>query len=129
MASAKWEADESIVQLAKALNLTEEQMRKIDGIISAETEKRTSSLLKAGGLRKKLEVLTRAETFDEMEFRETATRLAQVEVDLLVAVTRSRRQIEALLTPDQKALEENFAPLNKLYPARDSRPRNNITEN
>ena len=90
-----------LARMTKELNLTQDQQAKIQAIV--ETQK-----AKMQPMRQQLRQNRIAENgntpgaFDEAQVRAFATKQAQIEADLTVERERTKSQILAVLTPDQR---------------------------
>jgi Spy/CpxP family protein refolding chaperone len=111
-----------LARMTRVLGLNDSQQSQIKAIFAAEREKSAPLMEKLAGYRKQLRDATQATTFDEAAVRGIATNQAQVEVELTVSRARVQNQINALLTADQRALEEKLHPPMGPGPVRPSRP-------
>jgi len=93
----------------KSLGLNEGQKGKIEAILKTDREKNAPAHRSLDEARKQLHAAAEAPAFDEAAIRKLAARKAQLETDLLVARARVRSQINALLTPDQRAEAEKLS--------------------
>lgn len=103
-------AEEMVVHMGQRLKLTSDQQAKVKAVFAAEREKTAPLMQKMAEYHKQLRDASRAATFDEAAIRAIATKKAQAEVELLVSFERTRSQVNALLTPEQRALAEKCPP-------------------
>ncbi|MGD0584434.1 MAG: Spy/CpxP family protein refolding chaperone [Oryzomonas sp.] len=103
--------EEIIEHMAGQLNLTSDQQTKIKAVFAADREKIPLLVQKVGEYRKQLRDATHAAAFDEAAIRTIATKLAQAEIELIVAGERVRSKVSALLTPEQRVAAEKLPPL------------------
>jgi len=95
-------------RLATILDLSDDQRRQIDALREAErlaTEPYRRQLRES---REAIHALTRSEPFDEGAVRRLARSKADAAVELQVAHARTRSQIHALLTKEQRSLAERL---------------------
>lgn len=103
-------SEEMVAHMAQRLKLTSDQQAKVTAVFAAEREKTAPLMQKISEYHKQLRDASRAATFDEAAIRAIATKKAQVEVELLVSFERTRSQVNALLTTEQRALAEKCPP-------------------
>ncbi|WP_168205876.1 Spy/CpxP family protein refolding chaperone [Geobacter sp. FeAm09] len=103
-------SEEMVAHMAQRLKLTAEQQTKIKALFAAEREKNAPLQQKMAEYHKQLRDAAHAATFDEAAVRAVATKKAQTEVELVVAFERTRSQVNALLTPEQRALADKCPP-------------------
>ena len=90
-----------LARMSKELNLTSDQQAKIKTIL--ETEQAKMQPLRQQLRQNRLaENSSSTETFDEAQVRAFATKQAQIMTDLTVERQRTKSQILAVLTPDQR---------------------------
>ena len=87
--------------MAKELNLTDAQQTQIKGIM-ADGKTRTMPLMKQLRQNKQAENANINGTFNETQARAFAGKQAQIMTDLMVEKQRTRSQIYAVLTPEQR---------------------------
>jgi len=88
--------------MTKELNLTDAQQTQIKGILQAEKAK-VQPLMKQLRDNRQAADNNVSGTFDENQARTFANQQAQIMSDLMVEKQRTRSQIFAVLTPDQRA--------------------------
>lgn len=98
-------------RMAQILGLSAEQQTKIQEITNSERQTVAPLLEKLRTSREELRNAARAEKFDEAAVRKLAEAQAATRTELIVARARTRSQIQAVLTPDQRALAERIRPL------------------
>ncbi|KAB0664108.1 Spy/CpxP family protein refolding chaperone [Oryzomonas japonica] len=103
-------SEEMVARMAQRLKLTSDQQAKVKAVFAAEREKTAPLMQKMAEYHKQLRDTSRAATFDEAAIRAIATKEAQAEVELLVSFERTRSRVNALLTPEQRALAEKCPP-------------------
>ena len=97
--------DEGFVgRMTKVLGLNDGQKEKIAAILKGVREKDTLLHQNLAETRKQLRSATQAASFDEAAIRALATKKGQLETDLIVSRAKVRSQINALLTPEQRAI-------------------------
>lgn len=97
-------------RMTKILDLTEAQQASIKKVQAAELEK-TAALHEQK--RENRQQLRQAETmkpFDENAIRLLAEQRGAIEAELTIARARAHSQIDALLTPEQRALAAKIRP-------------------
>jgi protein CpxP len=99
-----------LARMARVLGLSDAQQAQIKTIFTAEREKYAPLMEKQAEYRKQLHALLQAATFDEAAVRAVAASMAQIETDLTVSRLRAQSQVNALLTPEQRALKEKLRP-------------------
>ena len=97
-------------RIGKALGLTETQQKKIDGIVQAEWDKIAPLRQKLEDSLKQLRQAEQTAKFDETAVRAIATNQAQIITEMSVSHARTRSQIHALLTPEQRARADKLRP-------------------
>ena len=88
-------------RMTKQLNLTEAQQTQIKGIM-ADGKTRTMPLMQQLRKNEQAENANINGTFNEAEARTFASKQAQLTTDLIVEKQRTRSQIYAVLTPEQR---------------------------
>jgi protein CpxP len=97
-------------RMAAILDLNEDQQNRIRAIREAGRQQAAPLLKTLAEERDRLRVLTDAETFDEAAVRALAERHAATRSELIVIRARTRNQIHAVFTPEQRALAEKLRP-------------------
>jgi Spy/CpxP family protein refolding chaperone len=97
-------------RMAEGLGLSDAQRAKIKAIFTAERDKNAPLREKLAEYGKQLRQAEQAAQFDEAAVRAIAANRAQVEIELTVSRGRLHSQINALLTPEQRALAEQLRP-------------------
>ncbi len=98
-------------RMAAILGLSQEQQAQIKAI-REEARRQTESLRQSlAADREKLRTLIDAVPFDETAVRMLAAGEVTAKTELLVARARTRNQIHAILTPEQRVLAEKLRPL------------------
>jgi periplasmic protein CpxP/Spy len=87
--------------MAKELNLTDAQQTQIKGIM-ADGKSRTMPLMQQLRQNKQAENANIDGTFNENQARAFAAKQAQIMADLMVEKQRTRSQVYAVLTPEQR---------------------------
>jgi len=95
-------------RLAAILDLSAEQRRQIDALREAERHTTEPYRRQLRESREAIHALTRSEPFDEGAVRRLARSKADAAVELQVAHARTRSQIHALLTEEQRSLAERL---------------------
>lgn len=112
--------DRHFDRLAVILDLTREQRQKIDVLRDAERISTEPYRRQMRESREAIHTLTQTDAYDEAAVRRLARAEAEASIELLVAHSRTRSQIYALLTPQQRTLAERFdmGPAGKRGPGR-----------
>lgn len=97
-------------RLARILNLSTAQQRQIQTIMETEREQVKPLFEKLHELRKQLMLAGESADFDETAVRGLATEQARIEVELTVSRTKTDHKINALLTPEQRELQQRLRP-------------------
>jgi Spy/CpxP family protein refolding chaperone len=108
-----------LTKLATVLKLTETQQTQIQAIQEAE---RTKMKTLFDALKEKRDLLRTAgegTTFDEATVRALAAALAQQETELTVARVKTKTQVNAILTAEQRELLKSLRPDRERRPAPD----------
>lgn len=95
-------------RLADILDLSDEQRRQIEEIRSAERTRTEEFRRQHDEARDAIEKLTSSAKFDESAVRTLAGKQSAAATELIVAQARTRNQIYALLTPEQRQLAERI---------------------
>ena len=95
-----------ILKMAEELNLTEEQKAKIAEIKKSQKDSRQADAGKMKTLHEKMRALSEAENVSEAEIKAVANELAEDMVKKMVAGTKMRKEIMAVLTEEQKQILE-----------------------
>ncbi len=102
--------DGRLARMTRVLGLSDAQQTQIKAIFTAEREKDAPLMEKMAAYRKQLHETAHSGTFDEAAVRAIASNRAQVEIELTVSRARVQSQINAVLTPEQRALAERLQP-------------------
>ena len=97
-------------RMARVLGLSDAQQTKIEALLAAERDKSRPLREKLEASRKQLRQAERAAKFDEAAVRAISATQAQLITELTVISARTHNQINALLTPEQRALAERLRP-------------------
>jgi periplasmic protein CpxP/Spy len=97
--------------MAKMLGLSETQQKQIKDILETEHGKNAALMEKMGEYRDQLHAAAQAATFDEAAVRAIAANKAQADIELTVSRARVQSRISAILTAEQRALEQKLRPL------------------
>jgi len=108
-------------RMADVLGLSEAQQEQVKAILQAEREKSAPLRQAMGESQKQLRQAMRAATVDEAAIRSILGNQAQLRAELIISRARTRSQIHALLTPEQRALAEKLQPLLEGGPGRHPR--------
>ncbi len=103
--------DHRMQRMAEVLGLSAEQQTQIQKITKSERETVAPLLEKLRASREELRNAAQAEKFDETAVRSIAAGQAATRTELIVARARTKAQIQAVLTSDQRALAEKLRPL------------------
>ena len=95
-------------RLATVLDLSDDQRRRIDALRESERLATEPYRRQLRDSREAIHALTRSEPFDEGAVRRLARSKADAAVELQVAHARTRSQINALLTTEQRTLAERL---------------------
>jgi len=97
--------------MAKVLRLSADQQTRIRDILNAGRVEHNSLLKMLAENRKQLRQATHASSFDEAAVRTLAEKQARLMTRLLISPAIMRNKITALLTPEQRDLEDRIRPL------------------
>jgi protein CpxP len=100
-------------RMAEALGLSDAQKEQVTALLQAEQSNNAPLREQLAASRQQLKLATQAATFDEAAVKTIATNQAQIISQLIVSHARTRSQINALLTPDQRALAEKLRTARK----------------
>ena len=89
--------------LAKELKLSAAQKEQVGAILKAEQEQAEPLRQKMAAGRKQIQAVVDNATYDESAVRAIAAEQAGIRTELLVSRTRAMNQVNALLTPEQRA--------------------------
>lgn len=98
-------------RMADVLGLSEPQREQVRAILQAEREKTAPLRQAMGESQRQLRQAMHAATIDEAAIRTAVANQAQLRAELIISRARTRSQIHALLTPEQRALAEKLQPL------------------
>ena len=99
------------VALVKVLRLSETQQARIRDILKAGHEANSALMKKMAENRKHFMEKVHTETFDEAGLRALAGQQGQLMAQMMVSPAVVRNKIRALLTQEQRDLEERIQPL------------------
>ncbi len=89
-------------RLAKKLGLTADQKKQIGALLKAEREQNGPTMQKLAEGRRRMDRAAEATTFDEAAVKTLAANQATLLQEMMVNRARTRHQIDALLTPEQR---------------------------
>lgn len=89
-------------RMTRELNLTDAQQTQIKGILQAERTKTQPLMQELRQNRQQWNSSTATGAFDETQARSFANKQAQIMSNLMVEKARTKSQIYAVLTPDQR---------------------------
>lgn len=107
----KMDPEQHLARMAKKLKLTDAQKEQVQAIIKAEKERIAPLREKLTENRKKLREATEAETFDEAAVKALAATQAELQAELMVSHVKTRQQVHAILTPEQRELAKKLHPM------------------
>ncbi|QWV96844.1 Spy/CpxP family protein refolding chaperone [Geomonas nitrogeniifigens] len=96
--------------LARTLDLSDVQQKRIRSILDEQRGKGWAQMDKEFQLREQLHSLEVDAEFNEQAVRGVATALGTLEAERLVARAKTQARINAVLTPQQRALAEKLHP-------------------
>lgn len=111
-----------VTRMAEVLGLSDAQKEQITVLLKAEQEKNAPLREQLAANRKQVKQATLAATFDEAAVQSIAAGQAQIISQLIVSHARTKSQINALLTPEQRSLAEKMGPKNKRFHRRPGGP-------
>lgn len=97
-------------RMTRILDLTEAQQASIKKVQAAEREKTAALHEEKRENRQQLRQAEAAKPFDENAVRILAEKGGAIETELTIARARERSQIDAILTPEQRALAAKLRP-------------------
>ncbi|TFG60427.1 MAG: periplasmic heavy metal sensor [Deltaproteobacteria bacterium] len=100
-----------IDRMAKKLGLTEAQQEQVKAILTSEREKVAPLQQQIAENRGKIRQTIETEPFDEAAVRTLAESQNQTRVELVVSRARTKSQIFALLSPEQRELAKKLGPM------------------
>jgi len=100
-----------IDRMAQVLDLTAAQKEKVSAIVKAEQEKTEPLRQQLFENRDKFRQTTFSEKFDEAAVRAIAAKQAQIQTELMVSHAKTKSEIFALLTPEQRTLAQKLGPM------------------
>ena len=98
-------------RMAEILGLSTEQQTKIKEILQQERQAVAPLQAQLQTSREQLREAAQADTFDEAAVRKLAETQAATRTELTVARLRTRHQVQAVLTPEQRDLAKRLRPL------------------
>jgi Spy/CpxP family protein refolding chaperone len=102
-----------VARMSKALNLTEAQQEQVRTILTSERERNAPLRQQLVETRKKFREAVEAEPFEESTVRALAEEQSKTRVELAVSRARTKSQLFALLTPEQRELARKLGPWGK----------------
>ncbi len=104
-----------VARMAEVLGLSDAQKGQITALLQAEQDSNAPLREQLAGYRKQLKQASLAATFDEGAVQTIAANQAQIISQLIVSHARTKNQINALLTPEQRSLAEKVGPMHKRH--------------
>lgn len=102
-----------VARMSKALDLTEAQQEEVKAILESAREKTVPLRQQLAETRKQIREAIEAEPFDESAVRALMEDQGQTRIELAVSRARTRNQIFALLTPEQRETAKTVRPWGK----------------
>lgn len=106
----KMDPEQHLARMAKKLKLTDSQKEQVAVLLKGEKERTAPMREKLMENRKKLREAAEAETFDEAAVKALAAGQADIQAELMVSHIKTRQQINAILTPEQRELAKKLHP-------------------
>jgi len=100
-------------KMAQVLGLSEEQKQQIETIVSTSKEANRPIREKLWENKKAMRAAASGETIDRDKVRALAAENANLKADLLISRVETRKQVNAVLSPEQQQLMEKIRPLLK----------------
>jgi len=100
-----------IDRMAKKLDLTEAQKEQVTAILTSEWDKAEPFRQQLAENRENLRKAIEADPFNEAAVRALAESQNETRVELVVSRARSKSQIFALLSPEQRELAKKLGPM------------------
>jgi len=100
-----------IDRMAKKLGLTEAQKEQVKAILTSEREKAAPLKQQLAENREKIRQVIETTPFDEAAVRTLAESQKQTHVELVVSRARTKSQIFAILSPEQRELAKKLGPM------------------
>ncbi|WP_243369965.1 Spy/CpxP family protein refolding chaperone [Geotalea sp. SG265] len=97
-------------RMAKVLKLTDAQQSQIKSLFSSERVAAEPLRAQLHEKRQQLRKAGESTSFDEAFVRSTAAAIGQIQTELAVIRVKTRTQIHALLTPEQRELAKSLKP-------------------
>jgi Spy/CpxP family protein refolding chaperone len=111
-----------VTRMSEVLGLSDAQKEQITALLKTEQEKNAPLREQLAANRKQLKQAALAATFDEATVQSIAAIQAQIISQLIVSHARTKSQINALLTPEQRSQAEKMGPKNKRFHRRPGGP-------
>jgi len=102
-----------MADMARVLDLTAAQQQQIEAILAATREANRPIREKLRQNKQALRAAAKADPVDREEIRSLTTAGGNLKADLLLSRIAIRKQIEAVLTPEQREMKEKIRPLLK----------------
>jgi Spy/CpxP family protein refolding chaperone len=111
VAAGEMQEEKHIAVMARVLRLSEAQKNKMRGLFQAGHGEMESLMKEIAENRLLLRQKTEAAVFNEGEVKALAEKQGMLMARMLITPARMRRNFRALLTPEQRDLEERIFPL------------------
>lgn len=100
-----------IERMAEVLDLTDAQKEKVSAILKAEQEKTEPLRQQLADNHEQFRKTSFSEKFDEAAVRGLAAKQTQIKTEMMVSHARTKSEIYALLTPEQRTLAKKLGPM------------------
>jgi Spy/CpxP family protein refolding chaperone len=111
VAAGEMQEEKHIAVMARVLRLSETQKNKMRGLFQAGHGEMESLMKEIAENRLLLRQKTETADFNEGEVKALAEKQGMLMARMMIAPARMRRNVRALLTPEQRELEERIFPL------------------
>lgn len=93
------------LQHADTLNLTSEQISRLESLRDETDETRRAAMERMDGMHDEIAAATAGETFDEAAVRDVFRRMSDLHEDIAVTTLRARHQTSRVLTAEQREIQ------------------------
>lgn len=93
------------LQHADTLNLTSEQITRLESLRDETRDTRRAAMARMGGIHDEIAAATAGDTFDEAAVRDAFRRMSELHEDLAVTTLRARHETSRVLTADQREMQ------------------------
>jgi protein CpxP len=99
-----------VQRMTKVLKLSDAQQKEVKSLASAERVAAEPLMAQLREKRQQLRKIGESATFDEAAVRSIAAAMGEIRTELMVIRVKTRTQIQALLTPEQREVAKSLKP-------------------